>query len=331
MAFKYRKRADRFTNQRIDNPNTGHPDIIKRVPGIKYYKPEAQNHIRLLPPTWEEARHYGMELYEHFSVGVDEHRYLCTLKMEEVLESIGIALPEGIDPACPICDERGSVDAEDFDSDKQYKDAISALRPKQRTGVLLIDRNRESDGVCFWAIPYTVDTEIITQSRDEDTREILTIDDPDMGFDVRFNREGQGKQSQYKGIRLKNKPSPLSTNPREQDAWLRIIEKNPMPKLLNFYSYDKMLKDFRGNRKDKEGEEVESPKRGATARTRSTPTETLRKPKPARKSVKAATKTGTPKKVSTRTGGKPLRKRIKPKTTRMSLRDLRGQVDEDDD
>ena len=285
-AFKYHKRADKYTNQRIDNPNTGHPDIIKRVPGIRYYKPEAQNHMRILPPTWEEARHYGLEIYEHFGVGVDGHRYLCAMKMEEVLENVGTSLPEGIDAACPICDERGSVDAEDFDSDKQYKDAISALRPKQRTGVLLIDRNKESDGVCFWAIPYTVDTEIITQSRDEDTREILTIDDPDMGYDIRFNREGQGRNIQYKGIRLKNKPSPLSANPREQAQWLSIVEKNPLPELLNFYEYDKILKDFRGNRKD---EESESPKRGCYGpRSTDSCLSVTQRPNPAEKARKRA-------------------------------------------
>ena len=40
------------------------------------------NIIRILPPAWDDADHYGYDIYAHFGVGGENSAYLCLKKMK---------------------------------------------------------------------------------------------------------------------------------------------------------------------------------------------------------------------------------------------------------
>ena len=67
----------------------------------QYKVQDGENCIRLLPPTFDEATHYGMDIYVHYDIGPNKDTYLCAEKMGR--------------GKCPICDEakRAAREGED--------------------------------------------------------------------------------------------------------------------------------------------------------------------------------------------------------------------------
>lgn len=53
------------------------------VDAVKMFKPnDKDNTIRILPPTWEKPKHYGLDIWVHYGVGPDRQTYLCLHKMK---------------------------------------------------------------------------------------------------------------------------------------------------------------------------------------------------------------------------------------------------------
>lgn len=195
---------------------------------IPLYKPDfGLRTVRFLPPTWEDAEHFGTDIYVHYQVGPDKQTYLCPEKM-------GVG-------RCPICDERRKAEQE---GDDEY---AKELRPKKRVLTYVVDRDEEDEGVRAWPMPWTLDRDIAHQTYDKRHNEILVVDDPEEGFDIDFNKvKNAGGIPNYEGIKVHRRESPLSDSEEKMEEWLEFAEDNPLPEILVFYSYDHIKSVFEG-------------------------------------------------------------------------------------
>lgn len=219
-SFRYEGRTADDLKQRASMGANEFDKLIK--PGIKQYKVrDGENRVRVLPPTWDKPKHYGYDLYVHYGVGPDRASYLDLDKMK--------GEPD------PITEERARAKAE-RDPDEDY---VKELDSKRRVGCWVVDRLDEREGVQFWAMPWTVDRDIVTVSVDRDTGEVLPVDDPKDGYDIIFDRTGKDRNTKYTGVSVARRSSPLG-----KPEWLDYAVDNPIPSVLMFHDYDTIAKAF---------------------------------------------------------------------------------------
>lgn len=215
--FNYKKRSAAAAKKRSADNNNTRDSYLKE--GVKFYgAKKGDNTIRLLPPTWEDAENYGIDVFIHYGIGADNNSYLCLNKMKG--------------EPCPICEERERALSDEKD---EY---AKSLRPTKRVLAYLIDRKEENEGVKVWAMPITLDKEINLQSVDPQTDEVLSVDDPDEGFDVFYQKTGEAQMTRYEGVRLARNPSEID------DEFLDYIEENPLENILNYHDYDHIDRVF---------------------------------------------------------------------------------------
>ena len=228
MAFKkssgkkltYTRRTYESTKKRAEQSGGLRDQYLKDH--VPMWKPaDGENCIRILPPTWEDPQHYGIDVFVHYGIGPDNSAFLDLNRMKGEPDPIS----EAYDRAVAEGDE----------------DYAKSLRSVKRVLVYLIDRDKPKDGPQMWAMPWTVDKDINTQSIDSRTREILYIDEPDEGYDVFINREGQGERTKY-SVKIARNPSAVEL----EDSWIELLEQNPLPDCLNFFEYDHIKKVFTG-------------------------------------------------------------------------------------
>lgn len=240
-GFHYQKRDKSAIKERANMQGGGYDTIIK--PKYKVYKPkEGKNLIRILPPTWEKAAHYGYDIFVNYNIGIDNQSYLSLSKMKSEPD--------------PLADARR--DAERDGDEKLAK----ALRATQRICMWVIDRMDEDEGPQVYPAAFSVDKEIANLTLEEDTKEVLYIDDPENGQDVRFYREGTNLNTDYVKFKLMP-PSPIHEDEKLQNEWLEMIAENSLPECLQFYSYEHIAQVFNGKSKTgpDEGDEDEKPSR----------------------------------------------------------------------
>jgi hypothetical protein len=211
-ASSARKRADQGGKD-FDSYFSDEVDTFKVSDG--------DNIIRILPPTWDDPEHYGLDIYVHYEIGADKNTYLCLNKMKN--------------QPCPICEERARAQK---DGDEEY---AKKLEPKKRVLMYLIDRNNEKEGLKVWAAPWTVDRDVVKVSVDKRSGEVLPVDSPDEGYDIEFERHGKGNRTEYTGIAVSRRSSPL-----DNDKALDFAVENPLPSILKFYSYEHIETAFGG-------------------------------------------------------------------------------------
>ena len=221
-GFSYKRRASEDAKKRASESTKEFDSFLRD--DIKTFKPtDGYNTIRILPPTWPDPKHYGLDIFVHYGVGPDEQAYLCLKKMK------------GED--CPICEERDRA-RRAGESDEYIKD----LDFTRRSLFYLIDRNHEKDGVVAWAAPFTkIDQAIVKVSIDRQTGEALPVDDPEAGYDIEFDKGGKGIGTQYTGVAIARRESRLGN--REA---LDFVVKNPLPAILEYHSYDHIKSVFGG-------------------------------------------------------------------------------------
>lgn len=227
-AYSYRTRSVEDADERTSMGNQDYDKLLKA--GTKSYKVrDGDNRMRLLPPTWEGAKHYGLDCWVHYGVGPDRQMYLCPRKHG--------------DGKCPICDERDAVRG-DNDADEKY---VKELEPKRRVLVYLVDRDDERGGEQAWFMPQTLDKDIVKVSIDKDTREVLPIDHPEDGYDIVFEKSGSKLTTKYDGVQVARKSTPLGKR-----AWLENAMDNPLPDQLKVFDYEHIAKVFgaRGQQRD---------------------------------------------------------------------------------
>lgn len=225
---------DRDERPKFSYQSRNAADVKKRAEGddgkydvyidssVKTFKVnDGDNTLRLLPPTWDNPTHYGLDVYIHYGIGPDRQSYLCLHKMK--------------DEACPICEERAKAVR---DGDEAYAKELNATK---RVLVYMIDRDAEKEGVQAWAMPSTLDRDIVKVSVDKRSGEVLPLDHPEEGYDVMFEKKGAQMRTEYLGVQLARRSSDIG-----DDKWLDFAVEHPLPTMLKYYSYENILSAFGG-------------------------------------------------------------------------------------
>lgn len=224
--FEYHQRSADDVKKRESMSNSRFDQYTKD--GVTAWKVnDKDNTIRILPPTWDEPTHYGYDVWLHYGVGPDEQTYLCLNKMKG--------------EPCPICEEHAKARK---DGDEEY---ARQLAPGRRVMVYIVDRDNEKAGVQVWGMPASLDQAITKISTDRRSGEVFPLDSPEDGFDVMFEKTGTGIGTKYVGAALDRRPSPLG-----KDAWLDYAVDNPLPSVLQYYSYEHIAEQFGGGSRQRD-------------------------------------------------------------------------------
>lgn len=219
-GFEYRARDPEAAKRRSEGGGRDFDSFIKR--DVTTYKVhDGDNSVRILPPTWDDAQHWGLDVYVHYEIGPDKDSYLCLHKMKG--------------EPCPICEERRQAAK---DGDEEY---AKSLEPVKRVLMYVLDRKAEKDGIKAWAAPMSIDRDILKVSIDKRGGELLPIDHPEDGYDVDFERTGKGRNTKYVGLSIARRSSPL-----DNDEALDFAVANPLPTILQYYDYEHIAKVFGG-------------------------------------------------------------------------------------
>lgn len=211
-GYTYRERDASSVQKRSQMGNTDFDKIL--VDGVKSWTPaDGGNIVRILPPTWDNAEHFGVDIFVHYGIGPDRQSYLCLNRMKG--------------ERCPICDERALALK---DGDTAY---AKDLEPRRRVLVYVIDRDAEKEGLQAWAMPQSVDQDLAKVSIDKRSGAVLPIDHPYKGYDIEFDREGKQKNTKYKGLMIARDSTELG-----DDRWLEEAEQAPLPTILAYHDYD---------------------------------------------------------------------------------------------
>ena len=245
--FKYQDRTADQTKKRATQQGGMYDQPFK--PEFKVFSPkEGRHRVRILPPTWDNPEHYGIDVWMVSNIGPDNQTYLSLSKMKGVPD--------------PITEEYDRARREG--DDEEY---IASLKPYRRVLVWVIDRDNPDEGPMLWSMPWSIDKDVAALSIDDDTREVLTLDHPDDGYDIEFTKEGKGLQTKYVGLKIARKSTPLSDDEAEAERWLEIITQNPLPETLVYFDYEHIKKTFEGKSKKKnKDEDDEKPAKGPKTR-----------------------------------------------------------------
>jgi hypothetical protein len=241
MPYKYERRSQEDWEKR---QSSGFEGFIKD--DFQTYRPKkGDNQIRIYPPTWEKPTHYGLDVWVHYGVGPDRASVLCLQKMRN--------------EPCPLCEARMRAQRAGEEDDAK------ALAPRQRVVVWMEDK-KENKGPVIWGMPKSLDTEISKRCKDRETGKIRDIDDPDNGYDVFFDTEGDRDRTKYTAVEITNKPNRLS------DRNLNYAIDHPLPSTLRWRDYEQVLAlyegaaprrrdDDRGSRRSRDEDEDYRPRR----------------------------------------------------------------------
>jgi len=226
--FQYQQRDPSVVKTRSNQRGGDFDSIYKE--GIKLFKPrEGKNTIRILPPAWNGADHYGLDIFVNYGIGIDEQAYLSLKAMKNI--------DDPLDEARKEAEKEGN------------KKLADSLKPSKRVGFYLIDRMAEDEGVQFWAAPWTVDKAFCGIAIDEESGAATMVDHPDEGYDISFHKEGTGMTTKYPAekMRIKRTATPLSEDETQANEWLSFVQENPIPDILNFYDYAHIAAAFEGH------------------------------------------------------------------------------------
>ena len=218
QGFVYKPRTVDQVKDRASRKTSKFDSIFK--PGFDTYRPkQGDNLIRYLPPTWDDADHYGYTAFVHRGIGPDNSTYLCPRKM--------------LNKPCPICEAaKEAKDAGEADEAKE-------LGTSERIISWIVDRDADDpEKPLIYDTSWTQDRDIVSLCVNERTGEILMIDHPDKGYDVTLKRTGTGMRTKYYGYAIARDDSPIHDSEKAQDEILDYIKENSIPDTFNFYDYD---------------------------------------------------------------------------------------------
>lgn len=232
--FKYVKRSESKLQERANQSGGGFEGFILDEFGT-YRTTKGDHWVRILPPTWKYpdgtvGDHFGMDVWTHFGVGPDNGSVLCLQKMK--------------DKPCPLCEQRIKLERAGDEEE------ANELKPVRRVLMWILNRKDEKRGPVVWACPWTVDRDIAKISKDTMTGVIYYIDDPENGYDISFEREGDGRTTKYTGMQLARRPSDVP------EKALEYISDNPLHETLRWRTYDEIKRMYEGTAG---GEEEEKP------------------------------------------------------------------------
>ena len=222
-VFEYKARTPEQVRARA-TATSGRDSFVSG--DVQFFTPaDGPNTIRILPPPPDaEWRHYGFTIFAHNDIGADEAQYLCRSKM--------------LNEPCACCEERDRASGAGED------DLVDALYARQSTLIYVIDRKNEDKGPLLWRISAgskkSMDTRLLNLCIDPATGEVLSVDNPEEGYDLSFVRVGKGRDTTYTGHQFSRRPSPLSDDPELAAKWLQYVIENALDsdKVIKFYDYD---------------------------------------------------------------------------------------------
>lgn len=218
-GFKYKQRDVSALEKRQNQQGSEFQGFIKDE--FKTYSvAKGDNFLRILPPTWEDAEHYGLDIYVHYGIGPERATALCLAKMKG--------------ERCPICE--ASVRLEKSGDDEGAKE----IKAGKRVLVWMADRKDEAKGPMIWSMPWTLDRDFAKLARDPRSGEVFYIDDPENGYDISFEKTGEKQQTKYVGMQLARRPSSV-----DQD-FVDYIVLNPLPTTLMWRTYDELKTLYEG-------------------------------------------------------------------------------------
>jgi len=231
--FDYTPPSFEDTVERADRQGSMYDNLFK---GVKTYKAaEGRNIVRILPPTWKKASHYGYPIWVHYGIGPKEGAYLCLRENKSSPYK-----------RCPLCEELYSLGARATAEDRK------ALLPTQSIIYYILDRNQPQQGVLLWRVSGTADSEIAAQSVNRRKGSVLNIVDPEQGYDLEFMRSGQKLNTRYRGYQVVREDSPMTDDNRAFDEILDAIFDKPLPEVLNFYKPEHIEAVYSGKVSDEE-------------------------------------------------------------------------------
>lgn len=184
-----------------------------------YSAKRGDNFVRILPRCDDPT--YAIPISVHYNIGPDHASVLCPKEMRG--------------EACPLCEERArELKRGDEDEARKY-------RPSKRYLTFVLDRNsRDDEGPFAWAMPRTVYNDLQSLAKDRRTGEIFDIVSPDSGYEIAFERQGEGVNTRYIGLQLGRKKSPV------EDKYLDYVMDNPIEDTLRWRDYDEIQALFQG-------------------------------------------------------------------------------------
>jgi len=217
-GFVYKPRTADQVKGRATRKSSRFDSIFKQ--GFDTFRPhQGDNLIRYLPPTWDDADHYGYTAFVHRGIGPDNATYLCPRKM--------------LNKPCPICEAQKEA------KDAGESEEATALTVAERVISWIIDRDADDpEKPLIYDTSWSQDRDIVSLCVNERSGEILMIDHPDKGFDVNFKRTGTALRTKYYGYAVARDDSPIHDSEKVQDEILDYIKENPIPDTLNYYDYD---------------------------------------------------------------------------------------------
>lgn len=251
-GFEYKARGRKAYKHRQERSASGFDPVFK---DCVFFKPkDGLNRLRPLPPSWDSAEHWGLDIWWHQNIGPDKQRYLCA-------EKHGVG-------KCAVCRERLQM---------PEQDAYEA-RAILRVATWFIDRDDEDAGPKMWAVPHQTDKEFLDLAEDKETKELYQIDHPEKGFDILFKKTGKERNTKYLSIQLSRKSTPLTSSPKRMARWLAYVKKHPLPDMLVFHDAEKISAALNGagGGGEPEGDDLDVETRAS------------REPKPKKKSKKTA-------------------------------------------
>jgi hypothetical protein len=213
--------------------------------GVKTWKAKVgENAIRIMPPTWADASHYGYDVWLHSFIGSSGSTYICPKKT--------------FNKPCAACDEAAALKA--AGEDEEAKE----IAVKQKVLYYIIDRDDRKPVPQILVASWNQDKEISEASKINRTNKTLYIDHADEGYDVIVKRTGQKLNTRYQWL-IDRESSPLDPDSRTQDELLEFIAENPIPSLLKYDDNEKIAAALAGTTREKDKDLDDRDDRGSRA------------------------------------------------------------------
>lgn len=221
FAYQQRSKSDMQSRQTQGSGNFASP----WKQGIPVYKMKDNNRLRILPPTWPDARHYGYEAWVYYNIG--QGSYLSLKRMNHEPDPV--------------------ADLEMEFNNSGDKVNAKKCRATRRVVCWVIDRDNEDLGPLLWNCPWTLDRDIAIIADDQETKAMLLLDHPDEGWDITFKRDTSGEFANYIACRLATRnPTALHSNQKQADEWLDFVTNNPVPDQFHYPTFKELEDLVRG-------------------------------------------------------------------------------------
>ncbi len=178
---------DREYSQRLER---GLPFIESDLP--QFRPRDGENFIRIVPPLEDDslAGAWGVDLITHY---IEGHGWMLSPKSLDANEH---------DPVDDLIRELRKIDPE-------LEDMVKTSR---KTVMHLLDFNAdERDGVLkLWGAPPTLVDDFVKAAKDKRSGRTHSLEDPDNGLPISFDKTGTGLQTRYAAVQLERDPFPLA-------------------------------------------------------------------------------------------------------------------------